>query len=183
MPKKNHKALSIHEQKDLLTQNRIIFFHESVDRYAVEQAVINIEYLNTLNSKPITLRICSPGGSVDHGLALYDLMKSSKAPIHTICFGFAASMGAILLAAGKKGHRAATKNSRIMIHQPSSGFNGKASEMANYTDELKRIHRLLSVLISQDTGKPFNKVLKDMNEDYWMSAEQAREYGLIDKVV
>ncbi len=142
-----------------------------------------LTYLSELGKAPITLEICSPGGSVDYGLVLYDFIKSSKVPIYTHCTGMAASMGAVLLAAGKKGYRSASKNSRIMIHQPSSGYIGKASDIEIHANETKRIRKLLNQIIANDTGKPLARVSKDTELDYWMTAEEAKEYGLIDRIV
>lgn len=166
-----------------LLKKRIMFFHGEVSRYTILDAIAKLTYLNGLNDKPIQINLCSEGGSVDSGLALYDLIKSSKAPIHIHCSGLAASMGAILLAAGKKGKRTASSNSRIMIHQPSSGYIGRASDIEVHATETNRIKKLLSQLISQDTGQPFNKVSKDMNQDFWMTAQDALKYGIIDKVI
>ncbi len=169
--------------RDELIRKRIIFLHHAVVDFGIEDIIGIMVYLNTLNSKPITLNICSPGGSVDHGLALYDFIKTSKAPVHTHCSGLAASMGAILLAAGKKGKRTASKNSRIMIHQPSGGYIGKASDIEVHANETSRIKKLLSQLVADDTGKSIHKVIKDMNQDLWMTAAEAKSYGLIDKIV
>lgn len=165
----------------VLLEKRILYFHADVSTYSVEKMLIYLEYLNLKSSKPIQLNICSPGGSVDAGLGLYDYIKSSRSKINTHCTGLAASMGAILLAGGAK--RTATRNARIMIHQPSSGFIGKATDIENHANEISRVRKLLSTLISADTGQPFNKVNKDMNEDLWMTAEEALKYGLIDKIV
>jgi ATP-dependent Clp protease protease subunit len=142
-----------------------------------------MEYLSKISKEPITLRMCSPGGSVDHGLVLYDYIKASKVPIHVIVSGMAASMAAILLGAGKKGKRYATKNSRIMIHQPSSGFLGKAIDIEIHAKEVSRLRHLLNSLLSEDTGQPLKKVSKDTESDYWMTAEEAKKYGLVDKVI
>lgn len=167
----------------MLQETRIVSFHGEVSTYAAEESLAKFEYLSSLNKKPITLRIFSPGGSVDAGLALYDFMKSSKVPIHTVCTGMAASMAAVLLAAGKKGHRAATKNSRIMIHQPSSGFIGRASDIEIHARETARIKNLLNQILATDTGQKLNKVTKDTELDLWMTAEEALSYGLIDKII
>lgn len=167
----------------LINEKRIIYFHNEVDRYSVTETLTALEYLNGLNSKPIILKICSPGGSVDQGIVLYDYMKSSKSPIYTHCAGMAASMAAILLAAGKQGHRTVTTNSRVMIHQPSAGFQGKATDIEIHAKETARIKALLSRLISEDTKQPLKKVTKDMELDYWMTAEEALKYGIVDKIL
>lgn len=164
-------------------ESRKLFFHSEVGQYAIVDIITSLEYLQKQNNKPITLQICSPGGSVDHGLVLYDFIKASKVPIYTVCTGMAASMGAILLAAGKKGHRAVTKNARIMIHQPSSGYIGRASDIEIHAKETARIRSLLNKLISEDTGQPLKKVSKDTELDLWMTAEEAVEYGIVDRVI
>lgn len=164
-------------------ETRTILYNEEVSRYSVADVILKLEYLTNIANKPVTLKICSPGGSVDAGLALYDYIKSSKVPIHTVCFGMAASMGAILLGAGKKGKRFATKNSRIMIHQPSSGYIGKALDIEVHAKETARIRGLLNQLLSEDTGQPLKKVTKDTELDYWMTAKEALQYGLIDKII
>lgn len=167
----------------VMQEKRVILFHEEVGRYSVERVLTNLEYLTAISNKPITLRFCSPGGSVDHGMVLYDFIKSSKIQINTHCYGMAASMAAILLGAGKKGHRSASKNARIMIHQPSSGYIGKASDIEIHAKETARIRKLLNTLISNDTKQPYNKVAKDTELDLWMTAEEAKKYGIIDKII
>jgi ATP-dependent Clp protease protease subunit len=166
-----------------LQETRTILFHHEVGQSRVTDALTSMDYLARLNKKPITLRLCSPGGSVDYGLVLYDYIKSSKVPIYTICSGMAASMAAILLGSGKKGKRFATKNSRIMIHQPSSGFIGKAIDIEIHAKETARIRSLLNNIIANDTGQKLSKVSKDTELDFWMTAEQALKYGLIDKII
>lgn len=167
----------------VLQELRIISFDYEVTRDSISMIITQLDYLTNLNKKPVRIRICSPGGSVDAGLMLYDYIKSSKVPIYTSCSGMAASMGAVLLGAGKKGYRTATKNTRIMIHQPTSGYIGKATDIEIHAKETARIRKLLNTLLSQDTGQPFNKVAKDTELDYWMTAEEAKKYGLIDKIV
>jgi ATP-dependent Clp protease protease subunit len=166
-----------------MQESRTVFFHGEVGQFKLEDALRNLDYLANISKKPIILRICSPGGSVDYGLVLYDYIKMSKVPIHTLCSGMAASMAAILLGSGKKGKRMATKSSRIMIHQPSSGYIGKASDIEIHANETKRIRNLLNTIISKDTGQPLKKVEKDTELDLWMTAENALQYGIIDKIV
>ena len=175
--------LSGHMDLHFMQETRIVYLHDEVSRFCVDHTLRNLDYLTKLSEKPITLRICSPGGSVDYGLVLYDFIKSSKAPVHTVCSGMAASMAAILLGAGKKGHRTVTKNSRIMIHQPTSGFIGKASDIEVHAKETARIRSLLNQLLSNDTKQPLKKVTKDTELDYWMTADEAKAYGLVDKVI
>lgn len=168
---------------DVMSKTREIYFYGETSNYNVHSSLMLINYLVNQNSKPITLRINSPGGSVDSGLALYDAVKRSKVKIHTQCDGMAASMAAILLGSGMKGYRKAQKNSRIMIHQPSSGFIGKASDIEVHAKETARIKALLSKIISDDTKQPLKRVMKDLELDYWMTAEEALKYGIIDEVL
>lgn len=165
------------------TSTRTVDFYNEVSYYSVERAIRAMDYLNTISNKPITLNIHSYGGAVDAGLALYDTMKASKSPIITICKGIAASMGAVLLGAGKKGQRFATKNSRIMIHQPSGGFVGKSHDMETHAKEIGRMRELLNALISKDTGQDIEKIAHDTLRDYFMTAEEAKEYGIIDRIL
>lgn len=166
---------------EIAVSKRLLFLNDVVDTYSSSQLIWLIDYLNNKNSSPITLRICSPGGYTDAGFALYDIIKSSKAPIHTVCYGLAASMAAVLLAAGKK--RFATPNCRIMIHQPSGGFYGKASEIDIRAKETKRLHNQLIKVLSKDTGQSIKQVAKDISGDKWMAAEEARKYGIVDKIL
>ena len=168
----------------LLQLTRVVYFHNEVNLYSVTEAMQLMRYLSELDSKkPIYLNICSPGGSVDAGLVLYDYIKSSKTPTYTICSGMAASMAAILLMAGKQGKRAATKHSRIMIHQPSGGFIGKASDIEIRAKEMTRVRSVLNNIIVADTGQPLKKVSKDTEADLWMTAEEAVKYGIVDKIL
>jgi ATP-dependent Clp protease protease subunit len=167
----------------IMEQTRIIHIHDEIRQWSVIQSLGALEYLSSISNKPITIKLCSPGGSVDHGLALYDYIKSCKVPIYTHCSGYAASMAAVLLGGGKKGKRTATKNSRIMIHQPSSGYIGKASDIEVHAKETYRIRNLLNSIISEDTKQPIKKVAKDTEMDYWLTAEEALKYGIIDKIV
>jgi len=164
-------------------RTRIVKLHYAVGECSSVDTLLLLEFLSTQKTTPITLQICSPGGSVDHGLVLYDFIKTSKVPIYTHCTGMAASMGAVLLGAGKRGHRTASKNARIMIHQPSSGYIGKATDIEVHAKETARIKKLLNTLLSQDTNQKFEKVSKDTELDLWMTAEEAKKYGIIDKVI
>lgn len=160
---------------------RTIYFFDEVCHYDVRNTLLKLEYLSSINKKPITLQICSPGGSVDAGIVLYDYIKSSKVPIYTHCKGMAASMAAILLGAGKK--RTIDKNARVMIHQPSSGCIGKALDIETYAKEVTRIRELLNRLLSEDTGQKLSKVTKDTALDLWLDANEAVKYGIVDKIV
>lgn len=133
--------------------------------------------------KDVYLYINSPGGSVTAGLAIYDTMQYIKCDVSTICVGQAASMAAVLLAAGTKGKRYALPNARIMIHQPLGGAEGPAKDVEIITRELLRIKDLLNRILSKHTGQPIEKIEKDTDRDFFMSAEEAKEYGIVDKVV
>lgn len=186
--KNKSKKFDIDNERDislfLVKKNREIFLSGEVGGFSAYEILRLFKYLIYLDAKkPILLTICSPGGSVDYGLSIYDYIKNSKTPIYTQCTGFAASMGAVLLAAGKKGHRSATKNSRIMIHQPSGGYIGKASDIGVHAKEIARINDLLGSLLASDTSQSSEKVIQDMQKDYWMTPEEAFKYGLIDEII
>src|SRR5690606_29372519 len=131
----------------------------------------------------IQMYINSPGGGVYAGLGIYDTMQIIQPDIATICTGIAASMGAILMCAGQKGKRTALQHSRIMIHQPSSGIGGQATDIEISIKEIKRVKDNLYTILSNHTGQPYEKVAKDSDRDNWMLAEEAREYGLVDEVL
>jgi len=133
-------------------------------------------------NKPISLYINSPGGDVTSGLAIYDTMQFSRAPISTTVIGQAASMGAILLAGGEKGKRSALPNARIMIHQPWGGVQGQVSDIEIHTKEYQRLKILLHEILARHTGQTLKKITKDADRNYFMTAEEALEYGLIDKI-
>lgn len=167
-----------------LSQERIIFLGQEVTDSLANQIVAFLLYLDSDDpSKPIYLYINSPGGSVTAGLAIYDTMQHIKADVTTICVGLAASMGSFLLAAGTPGKRLALPNSRIMIHQPSGGTRGQASDIQIEAREIVRVRKQLNQIYADRTGQALEKIEKDMDRDYFMSAPEAKEYGLIDKVI
>ena len=135
------------------------------------------------SSKDISLYINSPGGSVSDGLAIYDTIQYIKCDVSTICMGMAASMGAFLLAAGTKGKRFALPNSEIMIHQPLGGAQGQASDIIISANHIQRTKKRLNTILSERTGQPYEVIEKDTDRDNWLTAQQALEYGLIDKVI
>jgi len=135
------------------------------------------------STKDINMYINSPGGVVTAGLAVYDTMQFLKTPISTICIGQAASMGALLLAAGDKGKRYALPNARIMIHQPLGGAQGQATDIEIQTHEILRIKKLLNEILAKHTGQPLAKIEKDTDRDFYMTAEEAVKYGLVDEVI
>ncbi|MEK0180059.1 MULTISPECIES: ATP-dependent Clp protease proteolytic subunit [Microcoleus] len=167
-----------------LFRERIIFLSEEVDDGIANAIVAYLLYLDSEDqSKPIYLYINSPGGSVTAGMAIYDTMQHIKSEVVTICVGLAASMGSFLLAAGTKGKRVALPNSRIMIHQPSGGTRGQATDIEIEAKEIVRIRHQLNQIYAARTGQTLAKIEKDMDRDYFMSAQEAKEYGLIDHVI
>lgn len=169
---------------DRLYRERIIFLGRDVDDEIANQIIAVMLYLDSEDSgKDIILYINSPGGMVSAGMAIFDTMQHIKSDVVTICVGLAASMGSFLLAAGAKGKRLALPHSRIMIHQPSGGTRGQATDIQIEAKEILRLRHQLNGIYAKNTGKPIEKIEKDMDRDYFMSAEEAREYGLIDRVI
>jgi ATP-dependent Clp protease, protease subunit len=170
--------------EDRLFRERIIFLTEEVTDGLANAIVAYLLYLDSEDSsKPIYLYINSPGGSVTAGMAMYDTMQTIKSEVVTICVGLAASMGAFLLAAGTRGKRMALPHARIMIHQPLGGARGQASDIEIEAKEILRMRASLNNLLAQHTGKSIEQIQKDTDRDYFLSAQQAMEYGLIDKVI
>ena len=168
-----------------LGAERILFLGQEVTDGVANSLVAQMLYLDSEDStKPIYLYINSPGGSVTAGLAIYDTMKYVKSDVVTICVGLAASMGAFLLSAGTKNKRLALPHSRIMIHQPLGGTSQRqASDIEIEAKEILRIKEMLNRAMSEMTGQPFEKIEKDTDRDYFLSAEEAKQYGLIDRVI
>ena len=167
-----------------LLKDRIIFVGGGIDDHVANLIMAQLLFLESENAtKDIQMYINSPGGSVSAGLAIYDTMNHIKPDISTICMGMAASMGAFLLAGGKKGKRFALPNSRVMLHQVAGGTEGQASDIEIQAREIIRIKKQMNEILSQNTGQKLDKVEKDTDRDYWMSPEEARSYGLIDKVL
>ncbi|OKH27655.1 ATP-dependent Clp protease proteolytic subunit [Chroogloeocystis siderophila] len=167
-----------------LYRERIIFLGRDVDDEIANQIIAVMLYLDSEDpGKDIYLYINSPGGMVTSGMAIYDTMQHIKSDVVTICVGLAASMGSFLLAAGTKGKRLALPHSRIMIHQPSGGTRGQATDIEIEAREILRIRHQLNQIYAENTGQPLEKIEKDMDRDFFMSAEEAKQYGLIDKVI
>ena len=167
-----------------LLNDRIIFLGEEVNDTTASLVVAQLLYLEAQDpDKDIQFYINSPGGSVTAGMAIYDTMQYIKADVSTICIGLAASMGAFLLSAGTKGKRFALPNSEIMIHQPSGGFNGQATDIRIHAENILRIKDRLNEILAENTGKPIDVVREACERDNFMTAEQALEFGLIDKVI
>lgn len=166
-----------------LLNDRIIFLAEEVNATTASLVVAQLLYLEAQDpDKDISLYINSPGGSVTAGMAIYDTMNYIKCDVSTICIGMAASMGAFLLSSGAKGKRYALPNAEIMIHQPSAGTQGQITDMAIHLKRLEIIKKRMNKILSENTGKPIEVVTADCERDNFMSAEEAVEYGLIDKV-
>jgi len=167
-----------------LYRERIIFLGQEIDDEIANQIIAVMLYLDSEdNSKPIYLYINSPGGSVISGLAMYDTMKHIKSEVVTINVGLAASMSSFILAAGEKGKRLALPHSRIMIHQPMGGAQGQASDIEVEAQQILRIRKSLTEDYAEMSGRPYEKVLQDMDRDNFMSSYEAVEYGLIDRVI
>ena len=167
-----------------LLKDRIIFLGEEVNDVSASVIVAQLLFLEAEDpSKDIQLYINSPGGSVTAGMAIYDTMKYIKCDVSTICLGMAASMGAFLLAGGTKGKRFALPHCTIMIHQPSGGAQGQATEIQIVADHIAQTKRTLNEILAENTGQPYEVVEKDTDRDNYMTAEEAKAYGLIDGVV
>jgi ATP-dependent Clp protease, protease subunit len=167
-----------------LLKERVIFLVGPVEDHMANLIVAQLLFLESENpEKDISLYINSPGGSVSAGLAIFDTMNFIKPDVSTLCTGMAASMGSFLLMAGAKGKRFSLPNSSIMIHQPSGGARGQATDIEIHAREILKTRELLNKIYSERTGQPIEKVAKDMERDYFMSATEAQEYGLVDKVI
>lgn len=167
-----------------LLKDRIIFIGTPIDDYVANVVVAQLLFLQTEDpEKDINVYINTPGGVVTAGLAIYDTMQFVKCDINTYCIGQAASMGAVLLTAGSKGKRFALPNARIMIHQPLGGVQGQATDIDIQAKEILRMREIINKILADHTGQSLERIGKDTDRDFFMSAEEARQYGLVDKVV
>ena len=167
-----------------LLNDRIIILSEEVNSTTASLIVAQMLYLEAQDpDKDIQFYINSPGGSVTDGMAIYDTMQYIKCDVSTICIGMAASMGAFLLSSGTKGKRLALPNAEIMIHQPSAGTQGQITDMAIHLKRLEIVKKRMNRILSENTGKPYETICADTERDNFLTAEQAQEYGLIDKVI
>lgn len=167
-----------------LLKERIIFLGEEVNDVTAGLVVSQLLFLESEDpDKDINLYINSPGGSVTAGMAIYDTMQYVKCDVSTMCMGMAASMGAFLLSGGTKGKRLALPNAEIMIHQPSGGAQGQATEIEIAAEHILRTKKKLNTILSENTGQPYETIVKDTERDKWLTAQEALEYGLIDKVM
>ncbi|MBX3248850.1 MAG: ATP-dependent Clp endopeptidase proteolytic subunit ClpP [Myxococcales bacterium] len=167
-----------------LLKDRIVFLGTPVDDFVANTIIAQLLFLESEDpDKEVTLYINSPGGVVTAGLAIYDTMQHIRCPVATLCVGQAASMGAFLLAAGEKGMRRALPHSRIMIHQPLGGYRGQATDIEIHAKEILAIKRRLNELLAHHTGQPYDRIATDTERDKFLSAAEARDYGLIDTVI
>ncbi len=167
-----------------LLKDRIIFLGDAVDDQVANLIIAQLLFLEAEEpEQDIYIYVNSPGGTVTSGMAVYDTMLYVKPDIQTICIGQASSMGALLLAAGKKGKRFALPNSRIMIHQPSGGFQGQSADIDIHAKEILRMRDALDKILSEHTGQPLEKVRTDTDRDFFMSGEDAKKYGIVDEVI
>ena len=167
-----------------LMMDSIIFLGTQIDDYTANVIQAQLLYLDTSDpGKDISIYINSPGGSVYAGLGIYDTMQYISSDVQTICTGIAASMAAVLLVAGEKGKRFALTHSRVMIHQPMGGAQGQASDIEITAREIQKLKKELYTIISNHSGMPFDRVERDSDRDYWMTAPEAKEYGMIDNIL
>lgn len=181
--REDHGGESIYSR---LLKDRIIFLNGVIDNAVACSIIAQLLYLESEDpDKDVCLYINCPGGSVSDGLAIYDTMKYIKCDVSTICIGMAASMGAFLLSSGTKGKRIALPNSEIMIHQPSlsSVYQGQATDVEIMTNQMMLIKDRLNRILSENTGQDLDKVIEDTERDHYVTAEEAREYGIIDKII
>lgn len=167
-----------------LLKDRIVFLGTPIDDNVANIIIAQLLFLESENQdKEITMYVNSPGGSVTAGMAIYDTMQYLKCDVRTICIGMAASMGAVLLAAGKKGKRFALPNAEVMIHQVMGGMEGQAADIKVRAERILRIKDRINEILAKHTGQPVKKIDKDSDRDYFMTADEAKSYGLIDKVI
>ncbi|MBP5134655.1 MAG: ATP-dependent Clp endopeptidase proteolytic subunit ClpP [Paludibacteraceae bacterium] len=167
-----------------LMMDRIIFLGTQIDDYTANVIQAQLLYLDSSDpGKDISIYLNTPGGSVYAGLGIYDTMQFIGSKVATICTGMAASMGAVLLVAGEKGKRSALKHSRVMIHQPMGGAQGQASDIEITAREIQKLKKELYTIIAEHSGNDYDKIYADSDRDYWMTAQEAKEYGMIDQVL
>lgn len=180
----DHRGERSYDIWSRLLKDRLIFIGGAINEHVANSVVAQLLFLESQDPKAdITMMINSPGGVVDDGLAILDAMNYVKADVATICYGKAASMGAVLLAAGTKGKRSALPHSRVMIHQPLGGARGQASDIQIQAKEILKLKEILAGILAEASGKDIKQIHDDSDRDYYMSAEEAAAYGLIDKVI
>lgn len=177
------KIYKVQDQIDnQLLKERKIFLWGMVDDDSAKHVVDRLLYLDSLNHEEIKFYINSPGGYVTSGFSMYDTIKSLKSPVSTICTGLAASMGSILLSAGVKGRRFIQPHARVMIHQPSGGARGQASDIEITANEIIKTKELSAKILSDNCGQTFERIMKDFNRDHWMGADESVAYGIVDAI-
>ncbi len=177
----NKKVQDIIDNK-LLTERKV-FLWGQVDDHSAKHVIDRLMYLDSVETKDIHLYINSPGGYVTSGFAMYDCIKSLKSDVSTICTGFAASMGSIILSAGAKGKRFIQPHARVMIHQPSGGARGQASDIQITAQEIVKTRTLSAEILAENCGQTVEKIMKDFNRDHWMGAEESVAYGIVDATI
>jgi ATP-dependent Clp protease protease subunit len=182
--KEGHGILN-KRMEEIYLQQRRVYFWGVVDDKSMEKIISKVLFLDAHEpGKEIDLFISSPGGSVTAGLALLDVMNMIQSPVNTICMGLAASMGSMILSQGVKGKRKIFKNGRVMIHQPSiGGVQGQAIELEITAKQIVKTRKLLADILAENCGQPVDKILKDFDRDYWMDAQEAIEYGIVDEII
>jgi len=181
MKEKSGKIQDIIDKKFL--EERSVFLWGQVDDKSAKHVIDRLMYLDMISNEEIKLYINSPGGYVTSGFAMYDTIKALKSPVSTICTGLAASMGSILLSVGEKGRRFIQPHAKVMIHQPSGGARGQASNIEIQAIEILKTKELSAQILADNCGQEIEKVLKDFNRDYWMDAQESIEYGIVDGVL
>ncbi|MEH6406479.1 MAG: ATP-dependent Clp protease proteolytic subunit [Leeuwenhoekiella sp.] len=177
---KKAKAQDLIDSK--LLSERKVFLWGAVDDKSAKHVVDRLLYLDALNNHEIQFYINSPGGYVTSGFSIYDTIKSIKSPVSTICTGLAASMGSILLSVGEKGRRFIQPHARVMIHQPSGGARGQASDIEITAMEILKTKELSAQILADNCGQSFEKIMKDFNRDHWMGADESVAYGIVDGI-
>lgn len=178
---KKQKVQDRIEQQQL--DDRTIFLWGQVDDKSARHVVDRLMYLDSLNHEEIKLYINSPGGYVTSGFSMYDTIKNIKSPVSTICTGLAASMGSILLSVGEKGRRFIQPNAKVMIHQPSGGARGQASDIEITAQEILKTKEVSAKILAENCGLEFDKVMKDFQRDHWMDAAESVKYGIVDGIM
>ncbi|MFP2997761.1 ATP-dependent Clp protease proteolytic subunit [Spongiivirga sp. MCCC 1A20706] len=181
MKEKKNKIQDLIDQRML--EERKVFLWGMVDDKSAKHVIERLMYLDSISNDEIQLYINSPGGYVTSGFAMYDTVKSLKSPVSTICTGLAASMGSIMLSVGKKGRRFIQPHAKVMIHQPSGGAQGQASNIEIQAKEIIKTKELSARLLADNCGQSFEKVMKDFNRDYWMDAQESVDYGIVDGIL
>lgn len=164
-------------------EDRTVFLWGQVDDRSARHVVDRLMYLDSINHNEIKLYVNSPGGYVTSGFTMYDTIKSIKSPVSTICTGLAASMGSIILSVGEKGRRFIQPNAKVMIHQPSGGARGPASDIEISAQEILKTKVLSAQILADNCGQDFDKVMKDFNRDHWLNAEESLKYGIVDGIL